>query len=69
MLILSQSQAKNYFKKLIPNSNNDDCGCCNNATNYEIKGNRILNIYSGESKGYRFFKVTVIAKIKRLGGN
>jgi hypothetical protein len=69
MLILSQSQAKNYFKKLQSSYHNEGCGCCSSQKNYEIKGNRILNILSGESQGHRYYNVSIIAKIKKAGSN
>lgn len=65
MLVLSQSQAKNYFKKLQPSYHNEGCGCCWSQDDYEIKGNRILHISSGEHIGYRYFKVSIRAKIKK----
>jgi len=69
MLILSQSQAKNYFNKLQPSQYYEGCGCCHSESTYEIKGNRILYISSGESAGHRYFNVSVIAKIKKAGSN
>tara|TARA_R110000868_G_scaffold268789_1_gene527981 strand:+ start:51 stop:260 length:210 start_codon:yes stop_codon:yes gene_type:complete len=69
MLILSQSQAKNYFKKLLPTYHSEGCGCCNSSTDYEIKGSRILYISSGEYQGTRFFNVSVLAKIKKVRSN
>jgi len=65
MLMLSQSQAKNYFKKLHSSYNHEGCGCCSCMQEYEIKGNKILSISSGESAGHRYFNVSVIAKIKK----
>lgn len=65
MLMLSKSQARNYFKKLHSSSDDEGCGCCSSRQDYEIKGNRILSILSGENQGYRYFKVTVRAKIKK----
>ena len=65
MLMLSKSQARNYFKKLHSSSDDEGCGCCSSRQDYEIKGNRILCISDGENQGYRYFKVTVIAKIKK----
>lgn len=67
MLILSESQARNYFKKLIPDYHNEDCGCCTHSTRYEIKNKRILEISYGTDKGYSYFNVTVIAIIKKRG--
>ena len=69
MLILSQSQAKNYFSKLQPSNSNEGCGCCSSSTDYKIKGNRILSISSGEQAGNRYFNVSIIAKIKRVKSN
>lgn len=69
MLILSQSQAKNYFSKLQPSNSNEGCGCCSSSNNYEIKGNRILYISQGEAQGNRYFNVSIIAKIKRAKSN
>lgn len=66
MLILSQSQAKNYFKKLQSSYHNEGCGCCWSQYDYEIKGNRILHISSGESKGHRYYYVSVKAVIKKM---
>lgn len=65
MLVLSKSQAKNYFKKLQPHSSNDGCGCCHSSTHYVIKGNRILCISHGEYQGNRYFNVSIVAKIKK----
>jgi hypothetical protein len=65
MLILSKSQARNYFKKLYSSSNDEGCGCCSSRQDYEIKGNRILSISQGENQGYRYFKVSVRAKIRK----
>jgi len=65
MLMLSQSQAKNYFKKLQPSFHKEGCGCCHTESNYEIKDNKILSISSGASAGHRYFNVSVIAKIKK----
>jgi hypothetical protein len=69
MLILSPSQAKNYFKKLQPSQYSEGCGCCHSESTYEIKSNRILYISSGESAGHRYFNVSVIAKIKKDRSN
>ena len=69
MLILSKSQAKNYFKKLTPSFHCEGCGCCSNQEDYKIKGNRILNISSGESQGHRYYNVSIIAKIKKAKSN
>ena len=69
MLILSPSQAKNYFKKLQDSFRDEGCGCCHSSITHEIKGNRILNISSGEHQGGRYFEVYVIAKIKRVRSN
>lgn len=65
MLILSKSQSKNYFKKLVPTNHSEDCGCCYSNIRYEIKNRRILEIYFEEYNGSCYFKVTVIAIIKR----
>jgi hypothetical protein len=65
MLVLSRSQAKNYFKKLIPSFHNEGCDCCSSRTDYEIKGNRILCISSGEHMGSRHFSVKILAKVKQ----
>ena len=69
MLILSQSQAKNYFSKFSGHSNNEGCGCCHSTTSYEINNRRILRNNYGESQGYSFYNVTVIAKIKKARSN
>lgn len=69
MLVLSQSQAKNYFKKLQPYSSRESCGCCSSDITYVIKGNRILSLALNEYAGYRNFAVSVIAKIKKAGSN
>lgn len=65
MLMLSPSQAKNYFSKLESHHHNDGCGCCYNSTDYVIDKNRILCKISGENKGNYYNNVSVIAKIKK----
>lgn len=69
MLVLSNSQAKNYYKKLRPNYYNEGCGCCSRQVTYVIKDKRILAISSGENAGYRYFNVSVIAIIKKARSN
>ena len=69
MLILSQSQSKNYFKKLHSYSYTEGCGCCSNSVTYQIKDNRILSISSGEHQGQYYFNVTIVAKIKKVRSN
>jgi len=69
MLILSQSQAKNYFKKLHSYSSREGCGCCSSYIDYVIKNNRILCLSLHEYAGNRTFKVSIIAKIKKARSN
>ena len=69
MLILTQSQAKNYMSKSKSYGYNEGCGCCYSTTSYEIKGDRILRNNYGEHQGTHFFEVTVIAKIKKVKSN
>lgn len=69
MLILTKSQAKNYFNKLNSYSNHEGCGCCHSTTSYEINNRRILKNNYGEHQGYSFYDVTVIAKIKKARSN
>lgn len=66
MLMLSQSQAKNYFKKLKSSSYDEECGCCNYTINYQIKGNRILQYMSGLQHGSSYCQITILAKIKKV---
>jgi hypothetical protein len=66
MLILSQSQAKNYLTKLHPFSNNEGCGCCHNSTYYIINNRRIIQISSGENVGNHYTIYNVIAIIKKM---
>lgn len=67
--MLSPSQAKNYFSKLRPYYNNEGCGCCYSTTEYEIKGRRILQISYGENMGRYYHRITVIAKLRKVGSN
>jgi len=69
MLILTESQAKNYYNKLHSFCNIEGCGCCSSNIHYEIKNRRILQISSGYRQGYSYFNVTVIAKIKKVRSN
>jgi hypothetical protein len=69
MLILSKSQAKNYYKKLKPSYYSEGCGCCNGHITYEIRNNRILCISSGEHQGTSYLDVTVKAKIRKVRSN
>ena len=67
MLVLSQSQAKNYLKKLKPYYHNEGCGCCSSSVNYKINNKRIIQINSGESQGNHYNIYKVIAIIKKWG--
>lgn len=67
MLILSQSQAKNYFSKLHNHQNNEGCGCCFSNITHKIDKKKILRLSYGEHQGHSYFNVKVIAKIKNKG--
>ena len=69
MLILSKSQAKNYFKKLKPYSYDEGCGCCYQCIHYSIKDNRILRSSEGKYQGNSYYNVTIVAKIKKDRSN
>lgn len=69
MLILTQSQAKNYFNKLHNCSHNEGCGCCYSTQEYVIENRRILKHNYGEHQGTIYHNVTVIAKIKKARSN
>jgi len=66
MLVLSQSQAKNYFKKLQSSYHNEGCGCCHSSTDYIINNRRIIQINSGENVGNHYYIFHVIAVIKKM---
>ena len=66
MLVLSQSQAKNYLTKLYSSYHNEGCGCCYSSTNYIINNRRIIQISSGASIGNHYSIYKVIAVIKKM---